>query len=293
MKRRRCLTAISCLVAIAAQAGPDADLEDVLRRALRYGDTPERRAEKAAARKELDALGAAGLRALVERLHMENIMLQVVALEFVQNQVPAAEGTPVLREGLYSPHEQTRRACAFMLGFYPKDESSTPHLLEMLDRERERNAAIRTLGIWRVGSARDRIRELLRAEQERTRIAAANALGRFADPSDAPALIEVLGDSSLLVRNAAARALLAMDPGMRPAMRRALRDANGVQLRQLVRLAGTVKDRKSLHAIKALKKQHMDPELHADMEWAMARIRGRETPQGLTFYADYWGEPLK
>lgn len=260
-----------------ARAEPDYDA--LLYRALRYGDTPERRAEKAEARKELETLGVEALRAMMARAHFENVMLHVVALEFVQHHVSAADGTPVLRASLDSPHEQTRRAAAFMLGFYPRDEESVPVLIAMLDRERERNAALRTLGIWRVDESRAPARALLRADSERTRLAAANALGRIGNVEDAPDLIEALGDAALLVRNTAARALLVFSGEAAPALRAAMPDAEGPRLRQLIRLLGALADPDARDSLAQLE-YHEDPDVRADAAWARARIEGQApTPE--------------
>lgn len=268
-----------------ARAEPDYDA--LLYRALRYGDTPERRAEKATARKELEALGAHALRAMMERAHFENVMLQVVALEFVQYLVSAADGVPVLRASLDSPNEQTRRTAAFMLGFYPRDEQSVPVLIAMLDRERERNAALRTLGLWRIDEARAPARALLRADVERTRLVAANALGRIRSVEDVPALIEALGDTALLVRNTAARALMVYGTEAAPALRAALTDAEGPRLRQLIRLLGALADHAARDSLVRLE-DHIDPDVRADATWARALIEGRAPPLERILEAPYF-----
>ncbi|MCS6770495.1 MAG: HEAT repeat domain-containing protein [Kiritimatiellae bacterium] len=283
------LVACIMFVLIAAEpspAGPDYD--ELLRRALQYGDTPARRAEKEAARKELDALGADALRAMVDRMHMENLMLHVVAHEFVERQVPAAEGIPVLRSGLDSPHEQTRRACAFLLGLYPRDDESIPRLLRMLDVERERNAALRTLGLWRVEEAHARARGLLAADAERTRIAAANALARFRSRADIDALLDALGDSSILVRNAAARALLEIGAPAKPSVRRAIRRAEGARLRELIRLAGIWRDRAAKRDLARLSR-HPDPQIRADARWALSRIDRSQPPRDRLVDPQFYG----
>lgn len=277
MKQIARVVGFGCVCAAPVFAEPDFDA--LLFRALRYGDSPERRDEKARARAELDALGADALRAMMARAHFENLMLHVVALEFVQHQVPAEQGTPILRQSLESPHEQTRRAAAFMLGFYPRDDASIPTLLAMLDRERERNPALRTLGIWRVDAARDAVHALLRAESERTRIFAANALSRLGNPEDLPALIDALGDPAFLVRNTAARAILAHGRAALPALRAALPDAEGARLRQLIRILGAQADPDDRERI-AQWTDHIDPDVRADAAWALARIEGRAPAEG-------------
>ncbi len=269
------LASCSWLCMPRAVAGPDYD--ELLYRALRHGDTAERRAEKAAARAELDALGAEALRAMMARAHFENLMLHVVALEFVQNQVPAETGAPILVEALDSPHEQTRRAAAFLLGFYPRRGEAIPALLAMLDREKERNAALRTLGVWRVQEARAPAGALLRADEERTRIAACNALNRIGHRDDIPALIEALGDEAILVRNAAARALTAHGPAALRALRAALPRAQGAQQRQLIRLLGELRDKEARRTLARLR-NHPDPDVRADAEWALAQVRAGEPP---------------
>jgi HEAT repeat protein len=250
-----------------ARAGDAPRIDDLLYRATRYGNTEEKRADKQAARGELFAMGAGGLRAVLERAHLENLMLHVLALELVSERVPANEGTPVLAEFLASEHPQTRRMAAYLLGFYPRAEVHVPELVALLDEEKQRNAALRTLGKWKEASIGPRAREFLRAERERTRIAACNALREIGGPADIPALVEALGDASLLVRNAAARAIVAHGRAAVRPLRRALSDAAGasddVRRRQIVRLL-TALDALPSRARKDLAK---DPILRADLEY--------------------------
>lgn len=245
----------------AEQASPNPD--DLLYRATRYGNTAERRTDKEAARNELFAMGAAGLRAVMARAHIENLMLHVLAFELVNERVPAEQGTAVLAECLSSEHPQTRRIAAYLLGFYPRADAHVPALVALLDEEKQRNAALRTLGKWKVESVSMRARELLKAENERTRIAACNALASICRPDDLPALIVALGDRSLLVRNAAARVIFAKGRAAIRPLRHALDDATDERRRQVVRL---------LVALDALpsrehKRLAADPALQLDLEY--------------------------
>lgn len=277
MRRLICYNLAALLLASMSLKARE-DIEPLLVRALRYADTPEKQAQQKEARAELERLGPTALQAMVDRLHFENVMLHVVALEFVQNHVAAENGIPILRAALTSPFEQTRRAAAFMIGFYPRDDASIPLLLAQLEREREQNMAIRTLGIWKVDAARPRLRELLRSPKERTRIVACNALGRLADPRDIAVLVEALGDDALLVRNAAARALIdGFGDRAIPALKKQLRRGDGVRLRQCIRVIGELGDRSSRRVLVRLLR-HADPDVRADAEWALTRIAGKAPP---------------
>ncbi len=254
--------ALAAFLGAALAVHAERDMDALLQRATRYGNTAERRAEKEAARAELFAMGAEGLRGLMARAHLENLMLHVLAFEVVNERVPAERGIPVLAGFLASEHPRTRRVAAYLLGFYPRDEASIPALLALLDEEKQRNAALRTLGKWNVEAAAPRARALLRAEAERTRIAACNALAELRLADDLPVLMGALGDESLLVRNAAGRAILAHGRAAARPLRRALGDAAGVQRRQIARLLV------ALDALPARERNRLadDPGARADFE---------------------------
>jgi HEAT repeat protein len=186
----------------------------------------------------------------------------------VSERVPANEGTAVLAEFLASEHAQTRRLAAYLLGFYPRADIHVPALLAMLDEDKQRNAALRTLGKWKVSSIAPRAREFLREENERTRIVACNALREVGGPADIPSLIEALGDESLLVRNAAARAIFAQGRAAVRPLRRALDEAGDslderreTRRRQIVRLLSALD---SLPA-RSRKRLAADPAFQADL----------------------------
>lgn len=274
MKRR--LGILLILLSAICAYGDEAvrpDYDELLYRALRYGNTEQRRAEKEDARQALFAQGADALRAVMSRAHVENIMLQVLAFELVAERVSAAAGTPVLTEFLDAPDEQTRRVAAYLLGFYPRADAEIPALLAMLDKERERNVALRTLGKWKVEEARAPARGLLNAESERTRIAACNALGDIGNSGDIPALIDALGDPALLVRNTAARALeWHGKPAKRP-LSKALASSQGVQKRQILRLLGAL-DAAPGREVKRIAQSDADPGLREDAGWVLRRDAG-------------------
>lgn len=247
----------------------DIDYDRLLYRALREGNTAERKTAKEAAQKELFELGPDALREIMARVHMENIMLQVFAFELVANHVPAATGAPILTDSLSSGDAQTRRVAAYLLGFYPRTEPAIPRILSMLDVEKERNVALRTLGTWRVEEAREAMRALLHSEAERTRLAACIALGKFNDTADVPALIEALGDPAFLVRNAAARALLAQGRASVRPLRSALSTSSGIQRRQIVRVLGALQHGSSRDVRRLW--DDADPGLRGDALWAAGR----------------------
>lgn len=270
MMRRRGI-AVLCLLLCGAwiASANDIDYDSLLYRALREGNTEERRIAKEAAQKELFDLGPDALGAIMARVHMENIMLQVFAFELVANRVPAAAGAPILTDSLSSGDAQTRRVAAYLLGFYPRTDAAIPALLSMLGLEKERNVALRTLGKWRVDEARERMRELFRSDSERTRLAACMALGEFRDAAELPVLIEALGDPALLVRNAAARAALAQGKASVRPLRNALSTSSGIQRRQIVRVLGALQSGSS-REVRRLR-DDADPGLRDDAAWASGR----------------------
>ncbi|HMP76474.1 MAG TPA: HEAT repeat domain-containing protein [Kiritimatiellia bacterium] len=263
--------AIMFAAACARGGGEEIDYDAVLYRAVRYGNTEQRREEKRIAREELFARGGDALREVMARAHVENIMLQVLALELVSDRVPAEQGVPVLVAELDSPHEQTRRIAAYLLGFYPRAEEAVPRVLAMLDVEKERNAALRTLGKWKVDAVRPRAAALLSDPAERTRINACNALRELRHPDDLPALIESLADPALLVRNGAARAIADHGEPARHPLRAALARSEGVQQRHIIRLLGVLRDEGARPALEQLADQ-ADARVNADIRWALHQI---------------------
>jgi hypothetical protein len=89
---------LTCGWAVGARAEitTNATYDELFYAATRYGNTEARRAEKEAARTELFRRGADSLREAMERMHFENVMLQVLAMEMVHDQIPATTGRPVL-----------------------------------------------------------------------------------------------------------------------------------------------------------------------------------------------------
>ena len=221
-----------------AEVSTNSTYDELLYRATRYGNTEARREEKKLAREELVRRGPDALREVMDRVHFENIMLQVLAFELVNGQVPAGPGRPVLLGYLDHEKPETRRMAAYFLGFYPAPENPG-RLVKLLAEEKTRNAAIRTLGKWKVEAARPEITRLLAAsDKERTRILCANALRDLGNAEALPALIAALGDPVFTVRNTAARAIASFGETAHRPLRNALETARDPARRQIVRLLG-------------------------------------------------------
>lgn len=221
-----------------ADVSTNSSYDELFFSATRYGNTEARREEKKAAREELFRRGPDALREVMNRIHFENIMLQVLAFELVREAVPAEAGTPVLMNYLDSERVEARRMAAYFLGFYPAPEKPE-RLLNLLADEKTRNAAIRTLGKWKVAAARSEIARLMKeGDKERTRVLCANALRDIGNPDDLPALITALGDPVFTVRNTAARAIAAFGKNAHRPLRNALEGSAGAARRQIVRLLG-------------------------------------------------------
>ncbi len=200
----------------AATAGgpcPWDDYDALMRRITRYGNTPERRAAKDAARAEIKARGPAAFDYLLRRSARANMWFYITAREMF-SEPGNAQYVPQLVAALADPDPAVRKLSVYLLGFCPAPELA-PRILPFLDDPLTAGAAMRTLGKWRVAAAAPRIVPGLRAGDERRRIIAANALGEIGAPWTAPALAVALGDPVFTVRYAAARALLRMAPRLR------------------------------------------------------------------------------
>ncbi len=195
----------ACPASAQTASDASADYETLIFRAVRYGTTPEKRAQKKAAREELFARGPKALHEVMKRAHSRNVMVGVLAQELVER-LPADQGAPVLVEFLTSTNSDTRRMAAFFLGFYNTPEYA-PQVRGLLEDPEAAGAALRTLGKWKVRDAMGDIEAFLRHEREVRRIAAVNALRDIGDPRAIPLLEPCLQDRYFTVRRAAARAI--------------------------------------------------------------------------------------
>ena len=221
---------ISLAGALSARAATDWD--DVLYRATRYGDTAERRAGKDAARGVVFSNSVESLRALMDRIHFENVGLQVLAQNLVE-QMKKDDAVPVLLDYLKPGPTNTQRIAIYFLGFYSAPESASK-LRPVLDNPPLRGITIRTLGKWRSRDDAKAIAGFLSDTNERVRVASANALREIADEQSIPALIQAQGDAVFTVRNTALRALVSF-PGAEKQIVEALEKADGIRRRQLIR----------------------------------------------------------
>jgi HEAT repeat protein len=272
---------LTCGWAVGARAEitTNATYDELFYAATRYGNTEARRAEKEAARTELFRRGADSLREAMERMHFENVMLQVLAMEMVHDQIPATTGRPVLLDYIEHERMETRRAAIYFLGFYPAPERPA-RLLKALDDEKTRNAAVRTLGQWKVDRARAELCRLLKtSEAERTRVLAANALRDIGNPDDLPALLAALNDPVFTVRNTAARAVASYGFKAHRPLLRELRDSEGAGRRQIVRLLGELRVLGAVRPLRRLLDQN-DPGLRADVERALRQLESSHEAAG-------------
>jgi HEAT repeat protein len=260
-----------CAVPAGAEISTNSTYDELFFAAVRYGNTEARRTEKKVARDEVFRRGPEALREVMNRVHLENIMLQVMAMELVREHVSAEQGTPVLLDFLEHERPETRRAAAYFLGFYPNPGNPT-RLLKQLDHDKTRNAALRTLGKWRVGRARAEMVRLLKAsDQERTRVLCANALRDIGNEDDLPALIEALGDPVFTVRNTAARAVASFGWAAHGPLLKALPEVNGSARRQVVRLLGELRVRDAVRPLRRLL-ETAESDLLADLARALRQI---------------------
>jgi HEAT repeat protein len=201
-----------------ASNAADPSLDDLLYDATRYGDTPARREAREVAKATLLERMPEAMHAAMRHVHGDNIMIQVLLMEWVQSQ-PGDVITPVLIDYLEDEREQARRLAIFFLGFHDTPEHAEK-IMPHLEDEATRGAALRTLGKWQVPEARLPAERWLREGKERLRVVAANALRDLGDHAAIPALTAALGDPFFTVRHAAARAVVLLagdDPSLLPA----------------------------------------------------------------------------
>ena len=197
--------AFLCLFAANLFAGGPASDDQLIFNIQRYGNTPEKREAKAISREKLFARGAEGLRLMMQKVHLENVMIAVIAEEMVRS-MDAQKVAAVLAEFLDDEHPRTRKLAAYWLGFHETPEY-TAQVVPLLADDETAGAAIRTLGKWRVREAIPKIVPFLSHEKEIRRVVAANALRDIGDPASEVYLVPLLNDRFFTVREVAARAL--------------------------------------------------------------------------------------
>lgn len=254
-----------------------ATFEQLFLQAFRPGDSPQQVRWKQEADAELYARGPVTLSNLMDRIHIENVWIGVMAMSMVKDRpLPAEQAVPALVPFLQSPRWQTRKMAAFFLGFYPAAQHASA-LFPLFDDDRTRGAAVRTLGKWRVTNAVPRIEQCLADRKDRIRTVAANALRDIGDERSIPALIGGLADPVYNVRNVSARALVAFKaPAVEPLLAALKTSAHETATRQIVRVLGDLGDTR---ALKPLKKLEADARggLHDDLVRSLALIRKERT----------------
>jgi len=256
----------------AAEFDPKAaTMDELLVRVVRNGNTEERRVAKEEARKEIYARKADAFRYLMERVHLDNVGLQVLAQEMI-DQLTADEAVPVLLEFAKSENPDTQKISVFFLGFYPAAATNAASVVPYLAVEKSRNAAIRTLGKWHYTNATPEIAELLQDPKERTRVAAANALRDIGDPRAIGPLVEALADPMFTVRNTAERSLQTFGAQAEPVLLAALPGAKAPALRLIIDLIAPLKSRKAYKPLKALLNDP-DPYVRDAAAKALANIK--------------------
>lgn len=248
-----------------------ATFDDLIFHAQRYGNTKEKRADKAEAEKELFARGPESLRQLMAKIHFENVGIAVLAQNMVL-QMDTQAVAQVLAEFLGASEPAARKMAAFFLGLHDTPDYAD-RVVPLLADDKAAGAAIRTLGKWRAQAAVPQIIPFLKHEKEPRRVAAANALGEIGDPAAVPALVEALGDPFFTVREAAARALTKPELKAESALLEALPGSSGAARRHIVRVLGQLK---SSAAVPLLERLHEDPDpaVRDDAARALAAIRG-------------------
>lgn len=244
----------------------------------RAGDTPEHAAIRDAAYKELLARGPETLSNLMDRIHIENVMIGVYAIQLTRSwPIPKEQAMPVLASYYKAERDVTRKMAAFLSGFYRAPEYAD-QIYPLLDHEKTKGAAIRALGKWQVTNALPRIAAFLHDDKERVRVATANALRDIGDPRAIQPLIGALGDPLYSVRNTAARALVSFGSAAVTPVMAALELAktDAATRRQLIRCLGDLKDERAVIALKPLAGKS-DYETSADAQHALDLISGKRT----------------
>lgn len=243
----------------------------------RAGDTPENIRIRDTSYAELMARGPDTLSNLLARIHIENVMLGVYAVNLTKTTpVPKDQALPVLSSFYSDERHVTRRMAVFLSGFYIAPEFAD-RVYPMLDHEKTRGAAVRALGKWRVTNAVPRIVKILRDDpKERVRVSAANALRDIGSDQAIQPLIAALGDEVWSVRNTAARALVSLGPSAVEPLLASLErpPADGAKLRQMIRCLGDLKDKRAVFPLRALA-EATAPDTREDADHALNLISGK------------------
>ncbi len=264
------------ILAAGAHAAPfdvkKADFQTLIEQWLRPGDTPEHAAFKQACYDELYSRGPVTLSNLMDRIHIENVMVGVFATDMTKDKpIPRDQALSALLPFLQATNPITRKMAAFFLSFYDAPEHAA-ELHPLLDHEKTRGAAIRTLGKWHVTNSLPRITPFLHDGKERVRVLTANALRDIADPRSIPDLIPALADPMFTVRNSAALALIPFATTARDPVIAALKKStDATARRQLIRILGDLKDPAALDVLKPLLGDP-DSEIRRDTQHAIDLI---------------------
>lgn len=266
-------SAASCasLAVAVAEAGEEqssVSFEQLVFDVQRFGNTPEKKSAKEAAKLELSRRGTNALQVLMGYAHIENSGVQMFTQELVERMKPE-ESAPVLVGCLSSDHPRTRRLAAYYLGLHETPEYAD-HVRPLLKDDEACGAAIRTLGKWKVKGASGEIASLVSSTKEQRRIAAINALKDIGDPSAADVLITALNDSYFTVREAAQAALVSLGEKGQGAVLQAAPSAQGRQLRHVIRILGTYDSWRSRRLLKRFASSE-DPEVRSEAEAALRR----------------------
>jgi len=205
----------------AAKAAKAAKESELVRLAYSDALTTEEKAEKNAARAELNKLGLDKLRVLFDHVHVPNMYIRFDIDPMVHRNRDKVG--PTLLPFLDSPHVRTRSYATYYLSFTPLREHREK-IVPLLDHDGTRTSAIRTLGKWAATNHLDKVTALLDNKSERRRITAINAVRDIGDPTAAPALLPSLDDPVLTVRFVAERALAKL--GDKKILRKALKSAS-------------------------------------------------------------------
>lgn len=216
-------------------------------------DTPQHAAWREAAYAELLARGPETLSNLMERIHVENVMIGVYAINMTKDTpIPKEQALPVLMSFTTAERPVTRKMAAFLASFYRAPEFAEK-MFPLLSHEKTKGAAIRALGKWQVTNSLPHIAPFLHDDKERVRVVTANALRDIGDPAAIEPLIEALSDPMFSVRNTAARALVSFGPrSVQPLIDAMKRTPSAAARRQIIRCLGDLKDKRAESALRPL-----------------------------------------